>query len=134
MREPPKKSLPRLSVQAQKSPPVQQEPVRVSTPVGQDVVQEVGETQVHHEVADVDQEVHNDDEVDAVPVREGCDDAVHVPVDQGPAVRDGDAQEGEHDRPRRSPKPNPKYSHEVYDLSYIGVRKRSRKSIRRADK
>ena len=134
MREPPKKSLPRLSVQAQKSPPVQQEHVRESTLVRQDDVQEVGETQVHHEFADVDQEVHNDDEVDAVPVREGCDDAVHVPVDQGPAVRDGDAQEGGHDRPRRSPKPNPKYSHEVYDLSYIGVRKRSRKSIRRADK
>ena len=32
------------------------------------------------------------------------------------------------------PKPNPKYSPEVYDLSYVGVRKRSRKSIRRADR
>ena len=134
MREPPKKSLPRVTVQAQKSPPVQQEHVREPTPVRQDDVQEVGETQVHHEVADMDHEVHIDDEVDAVPIQESGGDAVQVPVDQEPVVRDGDAQEGGHDRPRRSPKPNPKYSHEVYDLSYIGVRKRSRKSIRRADK
>ena len=37
-------------------------------------------------------------------------------------------------RPRRSPKPNPKYSSEVYDLSYVGAvpRVRSRRSIRRA--
>ena len=35
-------------------------------------------------------------------------------------------------RSRRSPKPNPKYSPEVYDLDYVGSgRKRSRRSIRR---
>ena len=70
----------------------------------------------------------------AVPVQEGeFGSAIHVPADQGPDVHDGDAQDGGQDRPRRSPKPNPKYSPEVYDLSYVGVRKRSRKSIRRAD-
>ena len=135
MREPVKKSPPPQSVQAQKSPPVQQKHVRESPPVRQDDVQEGGDTLGHHEVADRDQEVHCADEGDAVPVQEsGGDDAAHVPVDQGPGVRDGDAQEGGQDRPRRSPKPTPKYSQEVYDLSYIGVRKRSRKSIRRADK
>ena len=35
-------------------------------------------------------------------------------------------------RPKRSPKPNKKYSPEIYDLSYVGKRKRSRRSIRRA--
>ena len=38
-------------------------------------------------------------------------------------------------RSRRLPKPNPKYSPEVYDLDYVGSgRKRSRRSIRRATK
>ena len=50
----------------------------------------------------------------------------------------GDHDRGDHDavqRPRRSPKPNPKYSPEVYDLDYVGSRrKRSRRSIRRAAK
>ena len=38
------------------------------------------------------------------------------------------------DRPDRGglPKPNPKYNPEVFDLSYVGVRKGSRKSIGRA--
>jgi hypothetical protein len=40
-----------------------------------------------------------------------------------------DAQGGQ-TRPRRSPKLNPKYNPEVFDLSYVGVRKGSRKSIR----
>ena len=37
-------------------------------------------------------------------------------------------------RPRRTPKPNPKYSPDTYDLSYVGVksRTRSRRSVRRA--
>ena len=35
-------------------------------------------------------------------------------------------------RPKRSPKPNHKYSPEIYDLSYVGNRTRSRRSIRRA--
>ena len=36
-------------------------------------------------------------------------------------------------RPRRTAKPNPKYSPDTYDLSYVGVksRVRSRRSIRR---
>ena len=34
-------------------------------------------------------------------------------------------------RPKRSPKPNKKYYPEIYDLSYVGKRKRSRSSIRR---
>ena len=35
-------------------------------------------------------------------------------------------------RPKRSSKPKKKYSPEIYDLSYDGKRKRSRRSIRRA--
>ena len=35
-------------------------------------------------------------------------------------------------RPRRAKQPNSKYSPDVYDLSYIGSRQKSRKSIRRA--
>ena len=30
-------------------------------------------------------------------------------------------------RPKRSPKPNKKYSPEIYDLSYVGKRRRSRR-------
>jgi hypothetical protein len=35
-------------------------------------------------------------------------------------------------RPRRSVKPNPKYSPDTYDLNYIKIRKRSRRSVRRS--
>jgi hypothetical protein len=37
-------------------------------------------------------------------------------------------------KPKRSPKPNPKYSSDDYDLKYVGTksRTRSRRSIRRA--
>ena len=37
-------------------------------------------------------------------------------------------------RPKRSPKPNPKYSSDDYDLNYAGskLRTKSRRSIRRA--
>ena len=37
-------------------------------------------------------------------------------------------------RPKRSPKPNPKYSSDDYDLNYVGSksRTRSQRSIRRA--
>ena len=35
---------------------------------------------------------------------------------------------------RRSPKPNPKYNPEEFDLSYVGVRRGSRRSIRRAER
>ncbi len=40
----------------------------------------------------------------------------------------------DHSRPRRTAKPNPKYSPEIYDVSYVGTtpRTRSRRSIRRA--
>ena len=39
-------------------------------------------------------------------------------------------------RPRRATKPNPKYSPEVYDVSHVGIksRTRSRRSVRRAGK
>jgi len=39
-------------------------------------------------------------------------------------------------RPRRIPKPNPKYSPDTYDLKYVGVnsRTRSRRSVRREEK
>ena len=135
MREPVKKSPPPQSLQAQKSPPVQQKHVLEPPPFRHNDVQEGGDTLGHHDVADRDQEVHHADEGDAVPVKEGGGDgAAHDPVDQGPGVRDGDAHEGGQDTPRRSPKPNPRYSPEVYDLSYVGVMQRSRKSIWRAER
>ena len=42
------------------------------------------------------------------------------------------ASHKEGSRPKRSPKPNSKYSLEMYDLSYVWKRKKSRRSIRRA--
>jgi hypothetical protein len=134
MKEPVKKSPQPQSVQVQKPPPAQKKHVREAPPVRHDDVQEGGDLQGHHDDADQDQEVHHADD-DAVPVQEGGGGgAIHVPADKGLVVHEGDAQDGGQDRPRRSPKPNPKYSPEVYDLSYVGVRKRSRKSIRRAER
>ena len=57
-----------------------------------------------------------------------------VPVEREPDVCADDAQGGGQTRPKRSPKPNPKYNPEEFDLSYAGVRKGSRRSIRRAGK
>ena len=58
---------------------------------------------------------------------------VQVP-EVGDDVRHKDGiSDGGDDRPKRSSKPNPKYNPDVYDLSYVGVRKRSRRSIHRAD-
>ena len=58
---------------------------------------------------------------------------IQVP-EAGDDVRHKDGiSDGGDDRPKRSSKPNPKYNPDVYDLSYVGVRKRSRRSIRRAD-
>ena len=117
-----------------RSPPVWQKHVQEPLPDRHGYVHKSGELG-HHDVADRDQEVHHADEGDAVPVKEGGGDgAAHDPVDQGPGVRDGDAHEGGQDTPRRSPKPNPRYSPEVYDLSYVGVMQRSRKSIWRAER
>jgi hypothetical protein len=111
---------------AKKSPPVQKQHVREDLPVRHDDVQEGGDTPGHHDDAGQDQGVQHADD-DAVPAPEvGGDGAVRVPADQGHGVCDDDAQDGGQERPRRSPKPNPKYSPEVYDLSYVGLRKRSR--------
>ena len=133
MKEPVKKAPPPQSVQAQKSPPVQKKHVREAPPVRHEDVQEGGDTLGHHDDADQDQGVQHAEDGNAVPGQEAGGDDVRVPADQGHGVHADDEQEAGQARPRRSPKPNPKYSPEVYDLSYVGVRKRSRKSIRRAD-
>ena len=116
-----------------KPPPAQKEHVREASPVRHDVPveghaiqegghQERGELQGRHDVADGA----------AVPLQDGdVAGAVHVPVEKGPDELVGDAPGEGHARPRRSPKPSPKYN-PVFDLNYVGVRKRSMKSIRRA--
>jgi hypothetical protein len=118
------------------SPPVQEEHVG-ETPAevcegGRDVrFEEVHDTEdVHHEV-----DVRQDDK--AVDVRDGAQ-------VRGRDVRDQEGlfqnvtEDQEHNdgstRPKRSPKPNPKYIADDYDLNYMGgkSRTRSRRSIRRA--
>ena len=122
MKEPVKKAPPPQSVQAQKSPPVQKKHVREAPPVRHEDVQEGGDTRGLHDVADGA----------AVPFQDGdVGGAVHVPVEKGPDELVDDAPGVGYTRPRRPPKPNPKYNPEVFDLSYVGVRKRSKKSIRR---
>ena len=133
MREPVKKSLPPQSVQVQKPHSVQKKIVQGDPPVRHDDVQDRDGSLVIPDAADLDQGVQHAEDGNAVPGQEVGGVAVHVPADQGLGERADDVQEAEQARPRRIPKPNPKYSPEVYDLSYVGVRKRSRKSIRRAD-
>ena len=67
------------------------------------------------------------------------DDPVDAAQEQAPPVQvEKKAENPEPEvgstRPRRTVKPNPKYSSDVYDLSYVGhkSRHRSRRSIRRA--
>jgi hypothetical protein len=57
-----------------------------------------------------------------------------VQGDVGGSTVQGDHQEAAVPRPRRAAKPNPKCSPDVYDLDYVKVRRRSRKSIRRVMK
>ena len=133
MREPVKKSPPPQSVQAQKPQPVQKKHVQEAPPARHDDVQDRGGPLDNHDGADRDQGVQHAEDGNAVPGQEAGGDDVHVPAEQGHGVCADDEQDAGQARPRRSPKPNPKYSPEVYDLSYVGVRKRSRKSIRRAD-
>ena len=72
-------------------------------------------------------------DVATAPVQDVHDEgAALVPVERGPTVDVDDAQVGGQQRPRRAATPNPKYNPEVFDLSYVGARKRSRRSIRRA--
>ena len=72
----------------------------------------------------------------AIPVAPSVDDAEErvqavEPVDVQDEVT---AQPVLHDaRPHRIKQPNSKYSPDVYDLSYVGSRTRSRRSIRRAE-
>ena len=71
----------------------------------------------------------------AVPVQDVDDGgAALVPVERGPARVADDAQPGGQQRPRRPPKPNPTDNPEVFDLSYVGARTRSRRSIKRAER
>ena len=70
----------------------------------------------------LDNEVGNDDVVIETPPNQHIQEVNEPPTpDMGQT------------RPRRTAKPNPKYSPDTYDLSYVGVksRVRSRRSIRR---
>jgi hypothetical protein len=94
---------------------------------------DVGELQGRHEVADQNQGGRGTEKGATVLVQDGDGwGAAQAPAEQGPAVVVADAQGGGWTRQMRSPKPNTLYSPEVYDLSYAGVRTRSKKSIRRA--
>ena len=85
---------------------------------------------VHHKV-----DVRQDDK--AADVCDGAQVRVRNVCDQERLCEDV-TEVQEHDdgstRPKRSPKPNPKYSPDDYDLNYMGskLRTRSRRSIRRA--
>ena len=71
----------------------------------------------------------------AIPALPGADDAEdHVQVVEPVAEPHAESVPPVQDiaRPSGAKQPNSKYSPDVYDLSYIGSRKRSRKSIRRA--
>ena len=57
---------------------------------------------------------------------------IKAPLEEEQHIPDPVQLVEEGSRPNRSPKPNKKYSPEIYDLSYVGKRKRSRRSIRRA--
>ena len=100
--------------------------------------------EVNHEdrgvARQVDEDVHHDDPDQSVHVHGAGDDGAGETQD----LQEDDPGAGPDTvaitntptplqlRPRRSSKPNPKYSPEVYDLSYVGKRSKSRKSIRRA--
>jgi hypothetical protein len=89
--------------------------------------EEVHDTEdVHHQV-----DAWQDDQ--AVDIRDDATTGGRDDQDQGRLVEDGEPNGGSA-RPKRSPKPNPKYSPDDYDLSYVGnkSRTRSRRSIRRA--
>ena len=120
-------------MQAQKPPPVQKKLVQEAPQVQHDDVHDSGGPIDRQDDAAQDQEIQHTEDGNAVPGKEAGGAEVHVPAEQGLGVRADDERDAGQARPRRSPKPNPKYSPEVYDLSYVGVRKRSRKSIRRAD-
>jgi len=111
-------------------PEVQQEPPVAEVPEAPLGVE--NEPALHDEVREVvDEQVEQAELVDA--------DNIDVDVPAGqllPAQPEAElaAPVIDQPRPKRSPKPNPKYSSEVYDLSYVGAvpRVRSRRSIRRA--
>ena len=59
-------------------------------------------------------------------------DVIEAPLEAAQHIPEPVQLMEEGSRPKRSPKPNKKYSPEIYDLSYVGKMKRSRRSIRRA--
>ena len=59
-------------------------------------------------------------------------DVIEAPLEVEQQIPDTVQVVEEISRPKRSPKPNKKYSTEIYDLSYVGKRTRYRRSIRRA--
>ena len=71
-------------------------------------------------------EAHVDEEL------EGTQDVIEAPLEMDQQIPDPVPVVEGGSRPKRSPKPNQKYSPEIYDLSYVGKRTRSRRSIRRA--
>ena len=61
-----------------------------------------------------------------------CHDVIKTPLEAAQHIPDPVQSVEDWSRPKRSPKPNKKYSLEIYDLSYVRKRKRSRRYIRRA--
>ena len=134
MREPFKKPPPAQRKHVREAMPDQHDAVPVEgLSVQDDGHQGVGGLCDRHDVTNLDQGGRDADDGANAPVRDDVGAAAaQVVVERVPDVINDDAQGGGQTRPRRSPKPNSKYNPEVFDLSYVGVRKRSRKSIRRA--
>ena len=120
-----KKSNPVIRKEKKRKVPVQEDPIHEVPSV--DVLQDpprdvqVGVDDYHVPAAEVvNEELDRSHDVIKAPQEV----VQHIP-DPVQVVEEGS-------RPKRSPKPNKKYSPEIYDLSYVGKRTRSRRSIRRA--
>ena len=116
--------------------PVHEAPavVRVPVPAGDRQVQDDDHQNgvEDHHVHPVQEMVGHGDH-DSIPVVVEAPLVGSVPqVPESVPLTGNTASHEEGPRPKRSPKPNSKYSPEVYDLSYVGKRTRSRRSIRRA--
>ena len=112
-----------------------QDPIRYQHAQDAAAVEHDQVPEVNHEdrgvARQVDEDVHRDDPGQSVHGHGAGDDGAGETQD----LQEEDSGAGPdtvaitntptplHLRPRRSPKPNPKYSPEVYDLSYVGTSK-----------
>jgi hypothetical protein len=119
------------------SPPVQEANVDETPAEAHEGGRDVRFEEVHHDTEDVHNEVDVRRDVDTADVRDdaqvgGCDD--HNQERLLEDVTEVQERDDGPTRPKRSLKPNPKYSPDVYDLNYVSSKPRTkrRRSIRRA--